>query len=123
MNRRIAVIVVCALVLSVCVSFLVYRAVGTKSSAPHAVKTIPVIVAARDLAVGSLIRDADLKTISWSWSGAERALIGKPDTVRNRGVAAPIYEGEPITGNPACPSGLRRRIGGNDSERNARCAR
>jgi pilus assembly protein CpaB len=96
MNRRIAVIVVCALVLSVCVSFLVYRAVGTKSSAPRAVKTTPVIVAARDLEVGSLIRDSDLKTIAWEGSIPKGALA-KPDTIRNRGVAAPIYEGEPIT--------------------------
>jgi pilus assembly protein CpaB len=96
MNRRIAVIVVCALVLSVCVSFLVYRAVGTKSTAPRAVKTIPVIVAARDLEVGSLIRDVDLKTIAWVGS-APKGAIGKPDAIRNRGVASPIYEGEPIT--------------------------
>ena len=97
MNRRIAVIVVCALVLSVCVSFLVYRAVGTKSAAaPRAVKTTPVIVAARDLDVGSLIRDSDLKTIAWVGSVPKGALA-KPDTIRNRGVAAPIYEGEPIT--------------------------
>jgi pilus assembly protein CpaB len=96
MNRRIAIIVVCALVLSVCVSFLVYRAVGTKTAAPRAVKTTPVIVAARDLEVGSLVRDVDLKTIAWV-GAVPKGALGKPDAIRNRGVAAPIYEGEPIT--------------------------
>lgn len=96
MNRRILTIVSCALVLSVCASYLVYRAVGAKASAVRQPKTTPVLVAARDLEAGILIRDIDLKTAAWS-GPVPRGAIAKAESVLDRGVASPIYEGEPIT--------------------------
>ena len=98
MTRRLTIIVCCALILSVCISYLVYRAVGTRMNAgktPHAER---IIVAARDLQVGALIRNIDLKTAGWMGPLPKGAIL-KTEGVLNRGVVSPIYEGEPVTEN------------------------
>src|SRR5665213_4274444 len=96
MNRRILIIVSCALVLSVCASYLVYKAVGDKGNAARVVKSTPVVVAARDLDAGALIRDIDMKTIAWV-GPVPKGAIAKTDGIVSRGVSSPIYDGEPIT--------------------------
>jgi pilus assembly protein CpaB len=96
MNRRILIIISCALVLSICASYLVYRAIGDKGNAAKVVKSTPVIVAARDLEAGALIRDIDLKTIAWV-GPVPKGALAKTDGIVNRGVTSPIYDGEPIT--------------------------
>jgi pilus assembly protein CpaB len=96
MNRRILIIISCALVLSVCASYLVYRAIGDKGNAAKVVKSSPVVVAARDLDAGALIRDIDVKTIAWV-GPVPKGAIAKTDGIVNRGVTSPIYDGEPIT--------------------------
>lgn len=97
MNRRLSIILVCAFILSICVSYLVYRAIGN-NTAPAQPHTVGVVVAARDLTVGSLVRAADLKLASWSGPLPAGSIL-KRDSVLNRGVIASIYEGEPVTEN------------------------
>jgi pilus assembly protein CpaB len=85
-------------VLSICASYLVYRAMAAGSSTPEAPRTVPLVVAARDLAIGTLVRDSDLKMAAWPGSlpaGAIRTVRAGAD----RGVVSPIYEGEPVTEN------------------------
>jgi pilus assembly protein CpaB len=104
MNRRILTIVLCALVVSACASFLVYRVVSahaTTETQPHAVQ---VVVAARDLQVGTLIRDADLGMAAWAAPVPKGAVLKRAGIV-NRGVASAIYEGEPITESRLSPAG------------------
>jgi pilus assembly protein CpaB len=105
MNRRILIIVLCALVLSVCASYLVYRAVGNRVSAGAAPPpTSQLIVAAHDLQVGTLIHDADLKATAWVGpppAGANSKSAG----FLNRGVVSAIYAGEPVTENRLAPQG------------------
>lgn len=96
MNRRILIIISCALVLSVCASYLVYRAVGDKGRTAKVVQSTPVVVATRDLDAGALIRDVDLKVIPWA-GPVPKGAIAKTDGLVSRGVASPIYDGEPIT--------------------------
>jgi pilus assembly protein CpaB len=96
MNRRISIIVACSLVLSICASYLVYRAVNARASTQRRPQTTPVVVAARDIDAGSLIRDIDLRTAAWSGAPPKGA-VAKPESILNRGVATPIFEGEPVT--------------------------
>jgi len=95
MNRRILIIISCALVLSACASYLVHRAVEARAPGVTTPQTVE-IVAARDLAVGTLIRDADLRTALWSGPLPPGA-IRKRDALLNRGVISSIYEGELVT--------------------------
>ena len=61
-------------------------------------------MAARDLAVGTLIRDADLKTAAWFGPPPAGAIL-KRDALLNRGVVSAIYEGELVTENRLAPIG------------------
>ena len=104
MNRRILIIVLCALVVSVCASYLVYRAVSshaTTSASPH---TVQLIVASRDLEVGTLVHNGDLKTAAWIGPLPKGSAQGR-DAFVDRGVASAIYEGEPVTENRLAPKG------------------
>jgi pilus assembly protein CpaB len=98
MNRRISIIAFCALVLSVCASYLVYRAVAATTARETPPRTVQLVVAARDLVVGTLVHDSDLRIAAWPGplpGGAIRTLAAGLD----RGVVSPIYEGEPVTEN------------------------
>ena len=103
MNRRVLVIISCALVLSACASYLVYRAVGNRVTATQP-QSVGLIVAARDLAVGTLIQDADLRLATWFGPPPVGAIL-KRDVLRNRAVLSSIYEGELVTENRLAPNG------------------
>jgi pilus assembly protein CpaB len=62
------------------------------------------VVAARDLMVGTLIRDADLKMAVWSGPLPPGAVL-KRDALLNRGVVSSIYEGELVTERRLAPQG------------------
>ena len=65
MNSRVTAILVVALLLSGSVTYLVYRVMAKRAATPTAAAT-PVVVAAGNLAIGTLIKDADIKTSAWS---------------------------------------------------------
>jgi pilus assembly protein CpaB len=96
MNRRLAIIIFCALVLSVCVAYLVYRAVGTSTTAGKPSRSIQVVVATRDLTAGTLVHASDLKMAAWQGPLPKGAILKTGDGL-NRGVASPIFENEPVT--------------------------
>lgn len=104
MNRRVLVIVSCALVLSVCASYLVYRAFGARAITGKPLPTAELLVAGRDLVVGTLIHDADLKMAAWPGPPPKGAIL-KRDGFLDRSVVSAIYEGEPVTENRLAPKG------------------
>jgi pilus assembly protein CpaB len=104
MNRRVLIIVSCALVLSVCASYLVYRAVGSRVTAGQAPPTVKLVVAARNLAAGTLIQDSDLKIAAWFGPPPAGAILQR-GALGNRAVVSSIYEGELVTENRLAPIG------------------
>jgi pilus assembly protein CpaB len=62
------------------------------------------VVAARDLAVGALIQEADLKMAGFAGALPKGAVL-KRDTLLNRGVVSSIYEDEPVTDNRLASKG------------------
>jgi pilus assembly protein CpaB len=104
MNRRILIIVLCALVLSVTASYLVYQTISLRPSTVNMPQTVHLVVAARDLPSGTLIHEADLKVAAWM-GPVPRGSLGIRDGFLSRGVASPIYEGEPVTENRMSPKG------------------
>jgi len=73
-------------------------------TAGKAPPSVGLVVAARDLAVGTLIQDADLKLATWFGSPPTGAIL-KRDELRNRGVVSSIYEGELVTESRLAPKG------------------
>lgn len=112
MSQRVSTILVVALLLSGGATYLVYRLLASNSSRA-AQPTAQVVMAARPLAIGTLIRDADLKTGGWVGTPPAGVVV-KKDSILGRGVIAPIYEGEVIVENrlaaPGAGGGLAATI-------------
>ena len=104
MNQRFVSVLIFAFVVAAGASLLLYRLLA------HRIETKPgpppqqVILAARNLDSGTLIKDPDLKTGSWTGALPAGALAKKEDIV-GRGVLAAIVEGEPIQETRLAPRG------------------
>src|SRR5580700_2259974 len=96
MNRRVLIIVLCALVLSACASYLVYRATAGRVATGKTQQTIQLVVASRDLVIGTMIHSGDTKMAAWAGPLPKGSTL-KRDGFLNRGVISSIYEGEPLT--------------------------
>lgn len=74
-------------------------------------QTVQLVVAARDIAAGKLVHDADLKTAAWSGPLPAGSSL-KRDAFLDRGVLSSIYEGEPVTENRLSPKGAGGGLAG-----------
>ena len=95
MNRRFLSVLAFAVVVSGLATFLIYRLMMERFTASAHPQVSSVLVASRNLEVGAMIRDGDVKMTEWSGSVPEKA-IGKKEDLLGRGVIANIYAGEPI---------------------------
>ena len=97
MNRRLLGILLSAFVVAAFCSFLVYRIVGNRlmSAQPNSTR---VIVAASDLKLGTVLRDADLSTTEMVGALPKGAITSRDKAV-GRGVISDIFQGEPILEN------------------------
>jgi pilus assembly protein CpaB len=94
MNRRLLLILICALIGGAGASYLVYRLIGSRSG-PAPIPTVQVVVAARDLQIGTLIGPADVSMGPWAGT-LPKGVLTKLDAALNRGAVANIYQGEPV---------------------------
>lgn len=104
MNQRLFSVLIFAFVVSAGASLLLYRLIASRVTANAKQPTTQVIVAARNLDLGTLIRESDLKMGDWSGTLPRGSLLRKEDVV-GRGVMATIYDGEPILENRLAPKG------------------
>lgn len=97
MNRKVSSILLIAFVIAAATSYVVYRVTQNqlRRSAQSAPTSIPIVVAVRDLEIGTLIRDTDLTTAAWVGTPPKGSLVDK-DVALGRGVVSQIYQGEPI---------------------------
>jgi pilus assembly protein CpaB len=94
MNRRLLLILICALIGGASASYLVYRLVGTRAGATP-LPLAQVVIATRDLQIGTLIGASDVRMGPWAGTVPKDALASL-DLALNRGAVANIYEGEPV---------------------------
>jgi pilus assembly protein CpaB len=94
MNKRVLVILLSAFTIAAACSFLVYRVVGRRLMASR-VNTTSVVVAATDIKLGTVLRDADLSTTEISGPLPKGAIVKRQDAI-GRGVISEIYQDEPI---------------------------
>ena len=104
MNQRLFSVLIFAFVVSAGASLLLYRLIASRVTANAKQPTAQVIVAARTMELGTLIRDSDLKLGDWSGPLPKGSVTRKEDVV-GRGVMAAIYEGEPVLENRLAPKG------------------
>jgi pilus assembly protein CpaB len=104
MNQRLTAILLVAVLISAGAAFIVYRTVAQRAAAPPPVAVTQVMVAARPLEIGTMLKDVDFKPGMWTGAIPKGMIAGKEGLV-GRGVIAPIYEGEPIMENRLAPPG------------------
>jgi pilus assembly protein CpaB len=76
---------------------VLYKLVIGRMSTNAPAATSSVLVATKDLTLGTVIDAADLRVAAWPGIVPEGA-IAKPGDAVGRGVLAPIYANEPVTG-------------------------
>src|SRR5689334_7050438 len=104
MNKRFISVLAFAIAISGLATFLIYRLMVERFTASAHPQVTSVLVAARNLEVGALIRDGDMKPAEWSGPVPAQA-IGKKEELLGRGVIANIYAGEPILETRLAPRG------------------
>jgi pilus assembly protein CpaB len=95
MNRRLSTILLLAFVVAAISSYLVYRVAGKQVHHTAQPATTRIVVPARDLQIGTIIRDADLTTGQWVGPLPKGLAVSK-EAVTGRGVVSQLYQGEPI---------------------------
>jgi len=104
MNKRFLIVLSFAFIVALGASFLVYRSIVGKVASMAEKSKTRILVAARDLPVGTLIKAEDLRMTEGSGPALPQA-ISKPEDALNRGVLATIYGGEAIVENRLAPKG------------------
>lgn len=104
MQRRLSIVLICAVMIAGAASYVVYRLSGGGQKAVKPVATTQVVVATRDLEIGTLVHDSDLTLANWAGSSPKGATLKKSSAL-NRGVVSAIYRGEPVTESRLAPTG------------------
>lgn len=104
MNRRLAWVLIFALGVSGVASLIVYRLISYRMVSAANQPTIRLLVAARDLPIGTMMRETDLKEMEWRGKPPALAMTERKK-ILERGVVATIYEGEPIQENRLAAEG------------------
>jgi len=68
-----------------------------RTVAPQQVKTVRVVVAARDMPLGTLLRTADLRMVNYPERDVPKGVVFDPKDAVNRVLLFPINSNEPIT--------------------------
>jgi pilus assembly protein CpaB len=95
MNRRFLSVLLFAFAVAAGASLMLYRLLAHRMEIKPAAAVQQVILAARNLEPGTLLRDQDLKAGPWSGVLPAGALTKKEDII-GRGVVAAIVDNEPI---------------------------
>ena len=104
MNKRLALVFAFAFVISAAASLLIYRLVSARLDTAARPAQTKLLVAARDLALGTLIKEPDLKFADWTGPVPQHSLKAKEDAI-DRGVIAGIFTDEPILETRLAPKG------------------
>lgn len=121
MNRgtRTLIVVAVAVVVATLATMAVYRAVQQIPVREVEQPGIPVVVAARNLPIGTMLSSADLRVATWPARSPVQGGFSSADQLLSRGLVADMVENEPITTNklapteagaglpPVIPSGMR----------------
>ena len=97
MNKRVQIILLSAFVIAGLCSYAVYRMVGTRLAASHS-STTRVLVAARDIKLGTVLQATDLGTLEVSGPPPKGSILNQQQAI-GRGAISDIYEGEPVLEN------------------------
>ncbi len=107
MNKRFVGVLMFAFVVASVASLLLYKLLVNRPQTAKAAApvTTQVVLAARDLDVGTVLKEDDIKLDGVGRSGAARRSAQSYRTSVGRGVITPIYAKEPIIESRLAPKG------------------
>jgi pilus assembly protein CpaB len=105
MNKRFVGVLVFAFVVASIASLLLYRVLNNRGqTAKAAVNTVQIVLAARNLEVGTVLKEGDVHLAEWPGT----VPIGSSNKVQDmlgRGVTTTIYANEPLIESRLAPKG------------------
>ncbi len=104
MNQRLISVLGFAFIVSAGASLLLYRLLSGRVSSQAAPAASKLILAARDMEPGTLIRDADLRIGDYNGT-VPVGILQKREDIVGRGVISPIFGSEPIVETRLAPKG------------------
>jgi pilus assembly protein CpaB len=118
-QSRTMVVLAVAVVTAGMAAFAVYTAIQNMPVREVEVGSVPVVVASKTVAVGTLITTDDLRVVQWPAKSPVPGAYADPKEVVDRGVIETIAENEPVTSRkvagreagaglpPVIPAGMR----------------
>ncbi|HEY9141752.1 MAG TPA: Flp pilus assembly protein CpaB [Bryobacteraceae bacterium] len=105
MNKRFVFVLIFATVVALAVSSLLYKAVmNRQQQQPAAQAAVKIAVASKDLDVGAVIKEDDVKLDDWTGPVPEGS-SSHPKELVGRGVITPIMAKEPVIEKRLAPAG------------------
>jgi pilus assembly protein CpaB len=104
-NNRFFIVLLVALVASAAAAYGIYRVVSRMPVREVEIGTVPAVVAAREIPVGTVITKDYLKTVAWPAKTPIPGAFSTTDAVLNRGAIVPMAENEPVTESKLAPVG------------------
>jgi pilus assembly protein CpaB len=103
MRRRLVTVILFAIVAALAASTFLYRVISARTQVPRT-QTVTVPVAARDLNIGALVGESDIREVEWPGAVAPHWIRQRQEII-GRGVIANINQGEPFPENRLAPKG------------------
>ena len=107
MNRqtRTLIVVAVAVLVATAASFAMYRVIQRMPVREVEVASVPAVIAARNIPVGTMLVKEDLKIVAWPARSPIPGGFKAVDEVTNRGLITAVAENEPITEPKLAPLG------------------
>jgi pilus assembly protein CpaB len=106
MNKRFVGVLIFAAVVALAMSALLYRVLVNRpqQAAAVPVATTKIAVASKDLDVGAVIKEDDVKLADWTGVPPDGS-TNRPEDLKGRGVITPIMAKEPVIEKRLAPKG------------------
>jgi len=105
MNKRFVGVLIFAFVVASVASLMLYRLLLNRpQSAKAAQSTVQIVLATRDIEIGTVLKEEDVKLSDWP-GAVPTGAAGKSQEIVGRGVIAPIFAREPIIESRLAPKG------------------
>jgi pilus assembly protein CpaB len=105
MNKRLISVLVFAVLVAGVASLVLYLQIRSRMNTNSTARpTNQIVVATRQLEVGAVIKESDVKTVPWV-GDLPRGALNDPALPLKRGVISTIYESEPVLESRLAPEG------------------
>src|SRR5215471_17815743 len=105
MNKRFIGVLIFAFVVASVASLMLYRLLLNRpQSAKAAQSTVQIVLATRDIEIGTVLKEEDVKLSDWPGAVPVGA-AAKSQEIVGRGVIAPIFAREPVIESRLAPKG------------------